>query len=166
MLFFHSSWFVPRFSSNQIVFQWACSYNNLLNWMVFFFLTMSSLLYQVIDLIFQRCSCFNPFEFGDSYLSFSTLLSFLNLSKIGDGSMEKREGVVYWQAAHFLRIFLKKMSPFLTKKVIKTCCSSILLESMGKDVFNYRPYKSSLKNFAWPRNRFIAKNHITIFWQF
>ena len=135
-------------------------------WIEWFFLTMSSLLYQVIDLIFQRCSCFNPFEFGDSYLSFSTLLSFLNLSKIGDGSIEKREGVVYWQAAHFLRIFLKKCPPSWPKKVIKTCCSSILLESMGKDVFNYRPYKSSLKNFAWPRNRFIAKNHITIFWQF
>ena len=37
------------------------------------------------------------------------------------------------------------------------------LESMGKDVFNYRPYKSSLKRLDREILRFIAKKAASFF---
>ena len=37
------------------------------------------------------------------------------------------------------------------------------LESMGKDVFNYRPYKSSLKRLDQEILRFIAKKAASFF---
>ena len=37
------------------------------------------------------------------------------------------------------------------------------LESMGKDVFNYRPYKSSLKRLDQEILRFIAKKAASYF---
>ena len=41
----------------------------------------------------------------------------------------------------------------------------VVVESMGKDVFNYRPYKSSPKIKFDQEIDLLQKNHI-IFWQF